>query len=355
MRCRPTGAEAVVDRHRDGTGDDAAAGVRLVDPVADRGVLRRPTDDVADRQLADEAAVVLARRTAAVGRRAPRAASSAPSRRSCAVAPATATARSRPSGPARRGWRARTRRQSSRSRWEIGRSTTPRDSRTTGQPALSGRSPRSARRRAAAGVRRPRGRPSPRPGTRAGSPPAPDRPCRRPRATGPPSATPLPTPWARIASAMPGTSRSSSARVTSGVRSVGVRPVPPVVSTARAPAGDGGRDRLAHRLTIGYDDRVADLPAVGPERLDDQRAGRVVVHPGRGAVRRHHHGRRRMTCSSPVRPALAAGLLLDRTSVMTARLVDGLDHVDHRQRRHRHRGQRLHLDTGAVGGPAPSR
>ena len=35
---------------------------------------------------------------------------------------------------------------------------------------------------------------------------------------------------------MPGTSRSSSGRVTSGVRSVGVSPVPPVVSTTRAPS-----------------------------------------------------------------------------------------------------------------------
>ena len=53
--------------------------------------------------------------------------------------------------------------------------------------------------------------------------------------------TPLPTPCARIASAMPGTSRSSSGRVTSGVRSVGVRPVPPVVTTTRAPPSIAAR------------------------------------------------------------------------------------------------------------------
>ena len=35
---------------------------------------------------------------------------------------------------------------------------------------------------------------------------------------------------------MPGTSRSSSGAVASGVRSVGVSPVPPVVRTSRAPA-----------------------------------------------------------------------------------------------------------------------
>src|SRR3954452_22440666 len=53
--------------------------------------------------------------------------------------------------------------------------------------------------------------------------------------------TPAAEPYARIASAMPGTSRSRRARVTSGVRSVGVRPVPPVVSTARAPACTASR------------------------------------------------------------------------------------------------------------------
>src|SRR6478735_12209988 len=39
-----------------------------------------------------------------------------------------------------------------------------------------------------------------------------------------------------MASPIPGTSKSSNARVCSGVRSVGVSPVPPVVSTTRAPS-----------------------------------------------------------------------------------------------------------------------
>ncbi len=43
--------------------------------------------------------------------------------------------------------------------------------------------------------------------------------------------TPAATPAARIASGMPGISRSSTRRVISGVRSPGVRPVPPVVTT----------------------------------------------------------------------------------------------------------------------------
>ena len=130
IRCRPTDAEAVVDRHRDGTGDDAAAGVRLVDPVADRGVLRRAADDVAHRQLADEAAVVLDDERQLTAGACLVAHRPHHRRRSCAAAPATATGAVASQRPSHARLAARTRRQSSRSRWVIGRSTTPRDSRT---------------------------------------------------------------------------------------------------------------------------------------------------------------------------------------------------------------------------------
>jgi hypothetical protein len=43
--------------------------------------------------------------------------------------------------------------------------------------------------------------------------------------------TPAAAPAARSASAMPGISRSTTRRVISGVRSSGVSPVPPVVTT----------------------------------------------------------------------------------------------------------------------------
>ena len=51
------------------------------------------------------------------------------------------------------------------------------------------------------------------------------------RAAGVAAGIPATTPAARMASAMPGISRSSTRRVISGVRSSGVRPVPPVVTT----------------------------------------------------------------------------------------------------------------------------
>ncbi len=44
--------------------------------------------------------------------------------------------------------------------------------------------------------------------------------------------------------------------MTSGVRSVGVRPVPPVVSTDARACSDGGADRLGDRLAVGYDHRA---------------------------------------------------------------------------------------------------
>ena len=50
---------------------DAAAGVPLVDPVADRGELRRAADDVVDRHLADERAVDLDRERHRVALRGP--------------------------------------------------------------------------------------------------------------------------------------------------------------------------------------------------------------------------------------------------------------------------------------------
>ena len=52
--------------------------------------------------------------------------------------------------------------------------------------------------------------------------------------------------------------------MTSGVRSVGVSPVPPVVSTARAPASTASRIGRADRVAVGYDDRAGHLEAERP-------------------------------------------------------------------------------------------
>ena len=53
--------------------------------------------------------------------------------------------------------------------------------------------------------------------------------------------TPAATPAARIASAMPGAWRSSTASVASGVPSVGESPVPPVVSTTAGRVSSASR------------------------------------------------------------------------------------------------------------------
>src|SRR6478735_454330 len=227
--------EAVVDRHRHGAGDDAAAGVRLVDPVADRGELRGAADDVADSQLAHEPALVLdderklstcpglAAHLAHHGGEAPRLGLRLGR---CGGVPATEPERvglshatphvpvvlgdgpqPHPAGhevdrPAGAQWSLPT----------ICSTACCSRGTTTARPSLT--PPREPGRLTTSAC--------------AIVPATP-----RDRAA---VATPLPTPCARIASAMPGTSRSSNARVTSGVRSVGVRPVPPVVITARAPS-----------------------------------------------------------------------------------------------------------------------
>ena len=172
----------------------------------------------------------------------------------------------------------------------IGRSRTPRDSRTAGHPAVSGRS-----RRSVDGVaeqryddRQPVLHPAPRARQvhdervtdRAGDP-ARQR-CRR-------------DPLAHAV----GPDRLRDARHLAVEQAAGDlgRQV------GRRQSGASGRqhgpgavchrraDGVRHRLSVRYDDRRVDLPALGPERLDDDGAGVVVVHASSRAVRRdHHHG-----------------------------------------------------------------
>ena len=95
--------------------------------------------------------------------------------------------------------------------------------------------------------------------------------------------TPAATPAARMASAMPGACRSSTASVASGVPSVGVRPVPPVVSTTSGSEPTASRARL-HRRAVRHHDRFRCLEAPPPQGLDHERAAAVLVDAGRGPV-----------------------------------------------------------------------
>ena len=224
---------------RHGARHDAAAGDVAVEPVADRGELRRAAHDVVDRQLAGEPAVDLDRERQLPALPGPaRLQPRAPGGGSVArPSPAARRHGGVPAGSARRALRRRTRAP------RAGRRGSERPQRdlavtSSGRPAsraLNGRSRRSARRRAPAGLdtASPSFTPPREPGEvdHEARPDDPGQPARqgggrhalaRRRTPGSPRRC-------------PGTSRSSSGRVTSGVRSVGVRPVPPVVSTTRAP------------------------------------------------------------------------------------------------------------------------
>ena len=138
-------------------------------------------------------------------------------------------------------------------------------------------------------------------------------------------------------------SRSSTARVTSGVRSVGESPVPPVVRTTSY--ADVHR-RAQHRLELGV--VVGHAPAgpstskpSSPQPLGEHRPAAVLVDAGRArldavttsaltGVDRERRGHRVHS------PLLPAGLRSSsRTSVIAAPRVDRLHHVDHASARRR--------------------
>ena len=138
----------------------------------------------------------------------------------------------------------------------------------------------------------------------------------------------------------------AAARVTSGVRSVGVRPVPPVVSTTSAPPATAARSAASDRLAVGHDDRVrSTVEAQLAQAVDDQRAGAVVVDPGRGPVGRGRRPRARGR-SLDASPRTARRVLAStRTSVITAALVDRLDHVDRARARRPRRAVSASIST----------
>ena len=302
--------EAVVDRHRDRPRHHPAAGEVLVDPVADRGELRRPAHDVVDGQLAGErarrprprrgtscrarAAAQPAYQRAERGRRAgPRRAApwrpTAPARRRCAAGPSASAPTSDIRERAQRDHRVGA---------ELIRA---------GQPLawLNGRSPRPARRRA-----RGRGRSTASPSF---TPPRePGRLTTRQLPTTPASAARQGSrryalrPRRRPGSPRrcPGTSRSSSGAGHLG-GAVG-RGQPGAAGGEHQPGAPVDRGRGSPRPPAR---RRARPPARRPrspssvQGLDDQRAGRVVVDPGRGAVGRDDDPARRpssrLIASSP--------------------------------------------------------
>src|SRR6478735_2229970 len=231
------GTEAVVDHQAHRTRRDPATGDLGGDPVADRAPLGRAPGDVADRDLAGEAAPDLDDEGQAlpqlglvqqgpgddlVRRRARRGTGrdgGVPRPQPVVVAGAHRLPLV--------GVRALQRPDDHAVRLEPGRP--PRDGDQWSLPTTCS----TAWRTTGSRTPRPSFTPPREPGrfTTRQSPAIPARP-RESIAVG----TPLATPAARIASAMPGTSRSSSGAVASGVRSVGVSPVPPVVRTSRAPA-----------------------------------------------------------------------------------------------------------------------
>src|SRR5689334_21151432 len=162
---------------------------------------------------------------------------------------------------------------------------------------------------------------------------------------------PLPTPYARIASAMPGTSRSRSGRVTSGVRSVGVRPVPPVVSTTRAPPTTSAETAAPTGSPSGTTRGSAQ---VKPSEVRKSMRRGPVASPYTPAAARFEAtttAARMLIAGSSVEVSVLPAGLRQHAYVGDHRpLVDRLDHVDHGEPRDGDGGEGLHLDSGAVGG-----
>ena len=165
------------------------------------------------------------------------------------------------------------------------------------------------------------------------------------------------TPYARIASASPGTSRSSTRGSPRACGRSGDSPVPPVVSTTSYAVVHGLR---AARCSTGSPSGTTTGPVdVEPQRaqpLDEHRPAAVGVHPGRGPVRGRHDQRAprgpRAALSliarqSPDRPPLFA---TTRTAVISLVRSTALTMSTSARAGDRDAGQRLHLDAGAVRG-----
>ena len=125
-------------------------------------------------------------------------------------------------------------------------------------------------------------------------------------------------------------------RVASGVTSRGAKPVPPVVSTTWARAGElPQRPAIAPRSS-GTIRRSTSYPASGKQRRQHL-AARILAHAGGDAVRDGEDGR----------PHSATSLVFSSslTSSTTISLSMAFDHVVDGQRGDRGGRQRLHLDA----------
>src|ERR1039457_788962 len=150
-------------------------------------------------------------------------------------------------------------------------------------------------------------------------------------------ATPAAAPADLIASAMPGISRSSTRRVISGVRSPGVRPVPPVVTTTSySPA-------MAARSAASTGSPSATTS--GPSTMHPApRSNSTSTGPDLSAYTPAEARFDTVMASARTAPATPAAVADDRGR------GDRLDHVNQGQRGDRYRGQRLHLHPGTVRG-----
>ena len=152
----------------------------------------------------------------------------------------------------------------------------------------------------------------------------------------------------RMASASPGNSKSSSGLVCAGVSSVGEMPVPPGSDHHVDAVGHRDAQRPAHRVTVGDHDDLGLRKPLLDKPFRNHRAAAVVIDAGGGtgggdddAASAGH------LCHSP---GTTADLAEHLDVIDTCGRVYGLDHVVERQCRHADRGERLHLDPGAVGG-----
>ena len=145
-----------------------------------------------------------------------------------------------------------------------------------------------------------------------------------------PKPRPSPSLARRIASAIPGASRSITARVPSGVRSRGPNPVPPVVTTRPAkPSAQLARARRRPSSTPSAVTRcVDDLVARGGQLLDERAPALVVARAVGDAVGDGEHlgpQRHRRTAARIARAA-AAGSSAPKMPVPDTRMsTPGLD------------------------------
>src|ERR671938_999408 len=139
---------------------------------------------------------------------------------------------------------------------------------------------------------------------------------------------------------MPATGRSTTRSVASGVRSVGDSPVPPVVRTTSYPAATASRKAASTGSPSGTTTGPSTMKPIARRPSTSTGPPRSSYTP---AAARFEAVTTRALVTPPV-PRPPAALRRDPDVGDRRQLVHGLDHVDERQRRHRHARQRLHLD-----------